>query len=446
VDPAVAALLRCPRCRGALEAGARCSACALEFPSVGGIPCVLADPGATLSQWRFRLHEAVTSIDDSRERILAELAGESMREPTRRRLTRLRDALAVHRERILAIMHEAGIDPAARTVPEGPSVPGEASITSYYHQLHRDWGWRDDETVENRAALAAVSAMIGDRPLGRMLVLGAGAARLARDVHAAHCGSFTIALDINPLPLVVAARVLAGERVPMIEFPLSPRGLEQVAVDRELMTDAPPVRGFHPMFADGLDPPFPDCTFDTVLTPWFIDQVPPDMAALFPAIHRVLKPGGTWLNHGPLVYHPNHTLLVHRYRADEVLELVAASGFAIEGHAYDRLLYMQSPACAQGRTEMVLSFRARRIERVQHAVREPPAWLREHTLPVPLLAGLERYVAPHPLFAAVAALVDGRRSIADIAAVLVAKHGLPEAAAAGGVQACLAEIWRALDP
>jgi hypothetical protein len=198
------------------------------------------------------------------------------------------------------------------------------------------------------------------------------------------------------------------------------------------------------MFADGLDPPFADGAFDTVLTPWFVDQVPPDMAALFPAIHRVLAEGGLWLNHGPLVYHPNHTLLVHRYRADEVLDLVAASGFAIEQHAYDRLLYMQSPACTQGRTEMVLSFRARRIDRVEAVVPEQPAWLRDRTLPVPRVAGLDRYVAPHPLFAAVIALVDGQRSIDDIAAVLVRKAGLPEAAAPGGVQACLGEIWRAL--
>jgi Methyltransferase domain len=60
------------------------------------------------------------------------------------------------------------------------------------------------------------------------------------------------------------------------------------------------------VLADGLDPPFADASFDTVLTPWFIDQVPDDVRLLTGAIHRVLKPSGCWVNHGPLLLSRQH--------------------------------------------------------------------------------------------------------------------------------------------
>ena len=41
-------LLRCPRCRGSLASGAvvSCTACALEFPVLDGVPFLLVDPAA----------------------------------------------------------------------------------------------------------------------------------------------------------------------------------------------------------------------------------------------------------------------------------------------------------------------------------------------------------------------------------------------------------------
>ena len=37
---------------------------------------------------------------------------------------------------------------------------------------------------------------------------------------------------------------------------------------------------FHFFLANGTEPPFADQTFDTVVTPWFIDQVPTDLEDL----------------------------------------------------------------------------------------------------------------------------------------------------------------------
>jgi len=186
----------------------------------------------------------------------------------------------------------------------------------------------------------------------------------------------------------------------------------------------------------------PDAAFDTVLTPWFIDQVPADLATLLPTIHRVLRDGGRWINFGPLIYHPTHTRLVHRYCYDEVLELTAREGFEMENQRYARMEYMASPAGCEARIESVATFSARKSGPARAAV-EDPEWLSDTTRPVPRLAGLDAYAPPHPLFAAVVALVDGRRSIDDIARILIDRHGLPHDAATPGVQAALREITRA---
>jgi hypothetical protein len=446
MDP-IAALVRCPRCAGECrreDDHLVCAACKYDFPTIGGVDCVFVRPQEVIDQWRFRADELARNMDDTRARILADLTTSELASGTRARLELLHRRLEEHRTRLLDILTTAGIERAKRTAPDPPGVPGEASITSYYHQIHRDWGWGAD-SHELADALAAIDrALHGVPPLGTTLVIGAGACRLPRDVHLRHGATTTLAIDINPLPMIVAHRVLAGEEVALFEFPVSPGSIEQVCVERRLRSDEPATPGFFQLFADGLDPPVLAGRFDTVFTPWFIDQVPEDLATFLPTVHRLLRPGGRWLNHGPLVYHPNHTRLADRRPLDEVLTLVESAGFTIGHVARERMLYMQSPVCTQGRTESVVTFVAERGEvPTRAAAPERPAWLEDPDMPVPRFAGLERYEAPHALFATIVGLVDGERTTADIARVLIERHRVPAEAATPGVQTCLREIWRA---
>ena len=346
--------------------------------------------------------------------------------------------------RLLGLLASIGVESEERTEKDRRRVPGEGTITAYYHQIHRDWGWDADGSEENRAALTAVKAALPPDGVGRMLVLGPGAARLPWDVHRAGRATLTVALDLNPLPLLVAAAVTAGETLQLYEFPISPRTSESAVVDRTLRCEDPGAENFHFVLADGLDPPVPDEAFDTVFTPWFIDQVPTDLATLMPTIRRVLRPGGTWLNHGPLLYHPSHTMFVHRYRADEVLDLLADNGFEVRHQSWERMLYMQSPAGSQGRTEGVLTFAATRGEPVEAGDdAELPAWIDRPDLPVQALPAFHGYKPPHPMFASVLSLIDGARSAREIADIMVRDHGLPEHVALEGVLTCLKEIYRA---
>ena len=446
-------VLVCPRCRGALAsddaAALVCRDCRRSYPSVDEIPVLFEDPKATVGDWEQQVAAFVRDNADVRAKILAQMTAEPMLPRTRARLERLHVGLETHADRLLALLAEAGLRPSSdgRPSPAPAAVPGEGTITAYYHQIHRDWGWDTSGNVEASEMARAVAEVLADQPLGKTLVLGAGACRLPHDLHREHGGTLTLAIDVNPLPFFVARRVIAGEAVRLFELPLRPRHTERVCVDRTLRRSGPGTRGFALVFADGLAPPVRPGSFDTVLTPWFIDQIPHDIARVLPVLRDVLAPGGRWLNFGPLIYHPAHTRLVHRYCVDEVLELAECFGFQIERHSYQRMPYMESPDGTQGRTEHVLVSLARKTDAQPRGLAQPEsdeAWLNDPDLSVPRLAGLEHYRPPHPMFEAVVALVDGRRSTAEIAAILVERNGLPPDAATMGVQACLREIHRSL--
>lgn len=404
----------------------------------------MARPHDVVDQWRYRLAEFESSNDGGRRRIVADLATKTIAAPTRARLERLTRGMALHGERLVALLHDAGIVGTRRRVPEPDGVPTEGSITSYIHHIHRDWGWDRDGSTENTDAFAEVTRVLGPEPrLGAMLVLGAGGCRLASDVHC--FADTTVAIDINPLPMIVAAKVLHGEPVALVELPLAPPDLEHVYVDRDLRAPQLAGPGFVQIFADAFALPFAAGSFDTVLTPWFIDQVPKDIATYLPEIHRMLRPGGRWINHGPLIYHPSRTEVAARYPADELYALFAAAGFDVQQRRATRLPYLQSPACTRGRAEMVLSFAAVRGE-PQGDARSPteaPTWTHDPGAAVPRVLGLDRYQAPHPLFAAVVRLIDGQRTAAQIAEILIRDYKLPPDAATPGVLSCLQDIWRA---
>lgn len=442
-------LVRCPRCAGELAVAddlLRCDTCGHGHPVLAGIPCLLARPRDVLANWCARLGEFVASNEDTRTRLLADIATLPASSPSRARLGTLQRRLGEHRDRVVAVLAPLGVTPSPRTSAEPSGVPGEGSITAYYHQIHRDWGWDAEGSDENVRAFELVRDAIGERPLGTTIVLGAGACRLPSDLHRACGATTTVALDIAPLPMAIGRRVLAGERVPMFEFPLTPPDAEHVCVERVLAASPPGLHGFHQVFADALDPPCPTGVFDSVITPWFIDQVPRDLATLLPTIAGLLRPGGRWINHGPLIYHPNHTAIVHRYARDEVRVLIRAAGFSITHERVDRLPFMQSPACTQGRTESVWTFVAERGETQVPTASRPgdePGWLRDPDAAIPRWSGLDGYAPPHPLFARVLELLDDRRTAREIAEVLITRHKVPAHAALVGVQTCLVEMWRA---
>lgn len=439
-------LLCCPLCRGALPLQAQapelcCAACGETFPSLAGIPVLLPNARAQLVIWSERLAAFEAETSEAVRQVLAQSVGDKLHPRTRTRLLAVAEGLRGHVARVTELCALAGLHPAR----EFTSQPGE-SLSSYYSLIHRDWGWAPEVDEVTPSVEALIAVLPPGFTLGRTLVLGAGTARLAWELGNRIPGaSDIIAIDVNPLPFLVTKRLMEGHAVSMLELPGHPRRSTMVCIERNLK--APQVRppGLQLLLADGLNPPVVNGAFDTVLTPWFVDQVPEDLATLPAMIRRVLRPGGAWLNQGPFVYDPARTKPVHRYCADEFIQIVNANGFAVSKATYLPHMHMASPVSAQGRSEWVLNMHATAVSSGSEGGAEPP-WLAAGgaELAIPTFEGLANYVAPHPSVAAVIRLVDGTKSAQEIANRLVAAGELSEVGATEAVQACLRLVRAAL--
>lgn len=378
------------------------------------------------------------------DRLLAQLTSYELAPKTRARLATLHEHLGRHTQRLGALLGAAGLIAAGSEIePARDTTLCVDGLMEHYAQIHRDWGWDESGGEEARQARELVGAMLGDRDLGKLLVLGAGACRLTQDLHHRHRAAATLALDINPLPFLVAAAILRGERVPLYEFSPWPRDSQSLYADRTLQSALPPVRDLHLVFANALAPPVPARSFDTVLTPWFIDQVSLDLRQLVRRISALLPVGGRWIQFGPLLYEQAQTELPERYCVDEVLELVEDEGFVLQRHSFTRVSYLASPISCQGRTETVLTFSAEKREEPRaHVASTPRDWPGDPASPIPCRAELASYRAEHPMFQAIADLIDGERSAKDIAQVMVQRHGLPKDAALSAVETSLRAIAR----
>jgi len=426
------AVLQCPRCGGALSEdegkdGPRCTACRTTFPTLSGIPCLFADPERQLAEWRRQLGVYGGLLERSVAAVGEQLQAFDLLPATRGRLEALRAATVENSERVMALLRTAGLTPA-ETAAEAPD--DSFTIVEYYDHLLRDWAWDEDSDENTRARDLVLEALGDDRQLGRVAVLGAGGCRLAYDLHIRCKPDLTVALDLSALFLIAAKRVMFGTGLRLFEFPASPRELSAVAVERELRAPVGAPQGLHPVLADAFVSPLRPGSFDTVVTPWFIDIVPVDVRESLSLIHGLLAPGGRWVNHGPLSYGKQRAH-GQRYTPEELATLVERAGFAAGPVRQEQVELLTSRAAANRRQERVLTFAARKQAEVA-AGGDPPSWLLFSHLPIPRFAGLERFSPEHPVLAFVARAIDGTATLGDIAARMIEEHGArPEMALAG---------------
>jgi N2227-like protein len=350
--------LVCVRCAAALDlsgATARCKRCHQPYGVLGRIPILLPRVEDHLNLWRSQLATLKAQGEQTLRAIESELESPGLLPAGIARLRALGDAL---RDQVRDIAELVG--PALGTIAAGSeagSLP--RGIVEYIQFLYRDWGWESGGNRENEKALAALQCVRSGAGLGRTLVIGAGACRLAYDLHRQCDASETAVIDIDPFLFLIAEAVIRGENVRLMEATANVQELSQVAKQWELSAPAGPLDAsrFHFFLANGLAPPFADGTFDTVVTPWFIDRVPTDLPAFLGVLRRQVRTGGRWLNTGPLIY-PADAPLSKRYSREEVFDLAQRAGFRIERWSSETRPHLESPLSGRAKIEWLLSFEA----------------------------------------------------------------------------------------
>lgn len=416
--------LACPRCdKSPLSIASqinRCDACKVDFPSVGGIPWMFAEPEYSLGEWRNRLHFVLKRLGQDVQQIDFELKKDDLHSLTRKRLEHQREAAQKHKEGLKELLEPMDIQASETNIASylamRTRLPSDQGLNTYYPNVHRDWSWGKEE---NDASLSQIEQVLnGNDDIGDSLVLGAGACRLAYDLHMNCNASNTIAMDFNPLLLLVADRVTRGETLKLYEFPIAPKSMDDSAVLRDLSAEAPVRDGFHLVFGDVLRPPFAAGRYDTVVTPWVIDIVTEDLPVLAARINALLKPGGRWINFGSLTF--AYPTFSGRYSPEETLAFVQDSGFDSPVVHEASIPYMCSPASRHGRQETVFTFSAVKKDKVPAPERHKalPDWIVTGKETVPLLRAFKTQASTTHVYGFVMSLIDGKRSIADMAKVM----------------------------
>lgn len=432
--------LACPACRKAsleeLNGRLRCSDCRRRFPIFNcageSVPWLYEDGEAALAQWRARYRGFLERNRSERARIESALAA-SPSGPVRRRLQALANARSRQRRsfEVLLAPFELAAEAAAAVVPS--QVSKRQGLLSYHDNVFRDWSWNTSEAEALWEALASV--VPSGAQLGTVLTLGAGPGRLAYDLHRFGGADCSVLLDINPLLMAVAAKVISGGTVELPEFPLAP--IDAQAFDRNCAVPEAAAGPFHFVLGDASRPPFAAQSFDTILTPWLIDILEEDPREFFARVNGLLRDGGLWLNTGTLFFESRNPAC--RYSEAEVFAIVEESGFQIELTDRRELDYLSSPDSGHGRRERVTSFSARKVESATAPASTGllPAWIADTALPVPKPGALVLAASERLLQAQVLAAVDGERSVAAIAALVAQQYDLPLGDAAEAVRQIL---------
>ena len=336
------------------------------------------------------------------------------------------DAVRGQTADILQIMKPLLPGPAPETGTTANEEPrGFPWPLTHTHNLFRDWGWPSDPDGENEKAVAMVEAVLQDQPLGQAIVIGAGGCRLAYDLHRHDPESEILVVDIDPLLFAVAHDVIRGGSIRLREANAEIDEIERI--DRPWTLKAPhgPLDAdrFHFVLADGLEPPLTPATFDTVITPWFIDLIPPDLRDFISTVHRLLKPSGRWLSLGPLRYAPERPVS-RRFSREEVLDLAQRAGFHVDAWRTDSVPYLVSKLSARGRVEWVLAFSATKLADPSSPSTNdrPPAWLLFRHLRIPTFA-TQATAGKDPLAKIVFSAIDGRRTLDDLTSIVLSRIG-----------------------
>ncbi len=440
-------LLACPRCdKSPLEFADdrfHCKACKVDVPTIADVPWMFAEPQAALGEWRNRLQFALQKLGHEIAGLESELRDDALKPLARRRVERYKKCVESHRRKLQKLLRPIDVQSlqggfetylALRT-----RLPADQGLNTYYANVHRDWAWGDEE---NKASLKQVQAVLHDHAeLGDVLVLGAGAGRLAYDIHTTLNCTSTVALDFNPLLVLVARAVTRGGQLNLYEFPIAPLALEDDAVLRKLTAPEAVDDGFHLVLGDALRPPFPEARFDTVVTPWLIDIITEDLPVLAARINRLLKKEGRWVNFGSLSFASPRE--VHRYSPEEVKAIVAESGFSDPYVSQATIPYMCSPASRHGRQERVFTFSAYKERNADKPARHQslPDWLVKGDDPVPATPSFRQQAMTTQIYSFIMSLIDGKRSIKDMASVLEKQRLMTKAEAEPAIRTFLTKMY-----
>lgn len=401
----------------------------LEFPKnknevyfTDQLPWLFKNPNYYQSYWNNKKNEFLNFHKTSQLNIENELKqGERRMGPsTQLRLGVLRKA---HESNYLTLGRLLNSLDTAQTPSFEVAVPSHQSLHLYRKNLFRDWGWRTSENQQAVELIAEVAkGCLASAPT--TCVLGAGASRLAMDVHKTFHLPMTVAVDFNPLLLLVADEMLKGGTIKLWDFNVAPVEMENVAKEYHLRSPLGPIENFHLVCADITELPFKAEQFDCVITPWLIDILPFSFKLLAQRVNQILKVGGSWINFGPLGFsHRSESMNLTR---PEIKEQWHECGFEVTQEKVTGVKYLSSDDEVNSRNETVFLFNIKKVKSVAvESFEYIPNWLKDPSQSIPLTEDLQRHKQLVRFQADLFHSLDGKLSVNQIAQLFAQHYKIP---------------------
>ncbi len=393
-----------------------------SFMNIDEIPWVFHRDQETLLQWEIR----ISSLIDYHKN-LAELASAELRYVGLLKSTQVRlEQLHAHHKLEAQYLSELNRDLLSKTQNDLPDVikalffekvPRQQTANAYAQTVYRDWAWGEKELEAQANFLKPQLTSTKN-----LLVLGAGACGLPAHLHKTLKFENTLAVDINPTLLSTAKHILQGKDLELIEFPKIPIESKFTALKHSVKGRK--LNNFHFVFADAQDLAIQPGTFDTVLTPWFIDIVPRSFKDLAAKMNQHLSIGQKWVNIGLLGFEKNRQADI--YGPDEVKEALISAGFELKTWETRDLPYLFSPYSAVKRNDTVFMFSVTKIKGVKQPPRYQylPDWLLDTALPIPKNEAMTLYQYKSDIYLRILSLIDGKTSLEQLAAMFAVQTQL----------------------
>ena len=403
---------------------------------------MFSNPGSSLDEWRGRYHALIRRLQQEIASIEGTLSRGDLPELTRRRLESIRAANSEYIDELATILGPldfAGLSANHETyLALRTRLPSDQGITTYYANLHRDWCWGERENADS---LRLVLEGLGQHKPENMLVLGAGGARLAYDLHQAFPTATTVATDFNPLLMLAAARLVRGETLKLHEFPIAPKTLDDCAPLRELQAPAAAGENLHLLLANALRAPFRAGAFDTLITPWLVDILPESLSGQALRWNQLLGDGGVWVWFGSHAF--RGAGLRDNVSLDETRDIIERSGFSSPEVIEAEIPYMVSPADRHGRKEQVVVITAQKTKKLKAPPRHValPDWLVKGDQPVPATESFKMEAMSTRIYAFIMAMIDGKRSIEDMAQLMEEQRLMTKPEAISAIRGFLIRMY-----
>lgn len=404
----------------------------IKYPVVGDIPWLFPDPKITLGDWRGRCHVLLDQLENEIESLKVALKQTSS-VLARQRLETTRTLKIRNVEMLKRVLEP--LKPnlkmnAATKNAIGYRLPLRQGLLGYFPNLIRDWslGFQNENDVLFEATLKILQETKPVRSENefRVLVLGAGAARLAYDFAHKFPKASVVAFDLNPMLLLAAKSINDGKKIQAVEYSVSPKDSSNPGRTVELSAPHGPAKNLQFVFGDVYALPFPQATFDVVLTPWLIDILPRKFDLLAQSIARVTSPNGIWLNSGS--WHFSFSNEIDNLGLDEATEIAEQNGWNKRLSNQFEIPYLQSAFDSHRRFETITQFSFERTAQPaagRPTVDDRAVWIQNPNLIVPAASIFNEGSTTHAVKALVLSLVDGQRTLKEIAQIVGTENGLP---------------------